>query len=290
MSKTGLVRSVQWWVGGRGENRAESLGMEMSCRRTTTGASGDLAHIIFVFPHPENEGYTNVGWLGELQGHGSPLLDFGGAGSGGRGSGHTGMVVGAIVALLSPPSTPKKAWSSSSSFVVGVPISVPPSSLTSPAFQRAPSMLSFPSIPPLDLPMAPQRSISVPTPVVVVLVVVFVASFALRSAPRAEMTADVESPDILHTLGVCRSRGRRRLAPISMWEVVGWPGWGWEAVFRGHGRAWAIVVAAVDDGDIVLVVDGGGARGGLVRGLTLVMGVRCMLSGALGAAGCTENN
>ncbi len=75
-----------------------------------------------------------------------------------------------------------------------------------------------------------------------------------------------------------------------MWEVVGWPGWGWEAVFRGHGRAWAIIVTAVDGGDIVLVVDGGGAWGGLVRGLTLVVGVRCMLSGALGAAGCTENN
>ncbi len=145
-------------------------------------------------------------------------------------------------------------------------------------------MLSFPSIPPLDLPIAPLRSITVPAPiviviVVVVLVIVFVASFALHSASLAEMMADVESPDILHTLGVCRSHGQWRLAPISMWEVVGWPGWGWEAVFRGCGQAWAIVVAAIDGGDIVLVVDGGGARGGLVRGLTLVVGVRCMLSG-----------
>ncbi len=55
----------------------------------------------------------------------------------------------------------------------------------------------------------------------------------------------------------------------------------------GHGQSSSPLSMV---GDIVLVVDGGGAWGGLVRGLTLVVGVRCMLSGALGAAGCTENN
>ncbi|KAK0235514.1 hypothetical protein EDD85DRAFT_792334 [Armillaria nabsnona] len=224
------------------------------------------------FPDVENGVGEKMGGMQILGGWesckvcGSPLLDFGRAGSGGRGSGRTGMVVGTIIALSSPPSMPKKAWLSLLSFIVGIPISVPPSSSTSPTFQRAPSTLSFPGIPPLDLPMALLQSITVPAPVVVV-----VASFALRSASRTEMMADVESPDILHTLGVCRSHGRQQLAPILMWEVVGWPGWGWEPVFRGCGRAWAIIVAAVDGGDIVLVIDGGGTWGGLVQGLTLVV-------------------
>ncbi len=76
MPKTGLVRPLRQWVGGRGKNRAERLGIEMWQQRTMTGASGDLAHIIFVFPHAENGGYTNVGWLGELQGAQEPIIGF----------------------------------------------------------------------------------------------------------------------------------------------------------------------------------------------------------------------
>ncbi len=40
MPKTGVVRSLWRWVGGRGKNRVERLGIGMWRRRTTTGASG----------------------------------------------------------------------------------------------------------------------------------------------------------------------------------------------------------------------------------------------------------
>ncbi len=56
---------------------------------------------------------------------------------------------------------------------------------------------------------------------------------------------------------------------------------------RGRGGVWVIVVIAVDGGDIVLLVDGGVAHGeASFEGLTVVVGVRCTPSGALGAAGC----
>ncbi len=74
-----------------------------------------------------------------------------------------------------------------------------------------------------------------------------------------------------------------------MWEVLGWQEWGWGGCFRGCCWAWAIVVVTVDGGDIVLVVDGGGAWGGLIQGLSLVVEVRCTPSRALGATGCAEN-
>ncbi len=75
--------------------------------------------------------------------------------------------------------------------------------------------------------------------------------------------------------------------PISMWEVVGWPGWGWEAVFHGCGGAWAIIVATVDGGDIVLVVDGGGTWEGLIQGLTLVVGGEMhVIQGSWCSLGC----
>ncbi len=67
-------------------------------------------------------------------------------------------------------------------------------------------------------------------------------------------------------------------------------GMGMGGYFHGHGRTWAIVIVAVNGGDIVLVVDVGGTWGGLIQGLTLVVGVICTPSGALGAAGCAENN
>ncbi len=163
---------------------------------------------------------TLGGWK-SCRARGSRMLDFGGAGSGGRGSGRTGMVMGTIVAPSSRPSKPKRASSSSSSsFVVGVPIFVLPSSSISPALQRAPSTISCSIIPPLDTPTAPHQSIASPSPILVVLVVFFVvlvvARLAFRSPSRAKMAADVESPDVLHILGVYRSRVRRRLAPISM--------------------------------------------------------------------------
>ncbi|KAK0231666.1 hypothetical protein EDD85DRAFT_956460 [Armillaria nabsnona] len=117
------------------------------------------------------------------------------------------MVMGTIVVPSSCPSTPKKAWSSSSSsFVVGVPSFVLPSSLISPALQHAPSTLSCSNSPPLDTPRAPQQTIASPTSVVVVVVV---ARLVLRTPFHAEMAADIKTPDVLHTLTVCRSRGWR---------------------------------------------------------------------------------
>ncbi len=60
--------------------------------------------------------------------------------------------------------------------------------------------------------------------------------------------------------------------------------------FHGYSQAWAIIIVAVDSGDTVLLVDGGGAWEGHIRGLTLVVRVRCMPSRAFGATRCAENN
>ncbi|KAK0226817.1 hypothetical protein EDD85DRAFT_958586 [Armillaria nabsnona] len=163
-----------------------------------TGASGGLVHVGFMFPHPETGGYMNLG-----------------AGGSGQGSGHMGMVMGTIVAPSSRPLTPKKAWSSSSSFVVGIPSFILPSSLISPALQCAPSTLSCSNSSPLDTPRAPHQIIASPTPIVVVVV----ARLALCTPFHAKMAADIKTPDILHTLMVCRSHGWRRLSPMSMWAM-----------------------------------------------------------------------
>ncbi len=59
---------------------------------------------------------------------------------------------------------------------------------------------------------------------------------------------------------------------------------GMGSCFCGRGWAWAIAIVAVNDGDIVLVVNGGGTWGGFIRGLMLVVGVRCTPSGTLRAS------
>ncbi len=156
------------------------------------------------------------GW-GSCRARESSTLAFGGAGGGERGSGCTGMVMGAIVAPSSRPSKPKRAWSSPSSFIVGVSIFVLPSSSISPVLQRAPSALSCSSIPPLDTPRAPHQSIaSSPSPRRRRR-----GHLAFRTPFRAEMAADIEFPRVLHTLVVCGCRGWWRLAPMSMLEVLG---------------------------------------------------------------------
>ncbi len=76
----------------------------------------------------------------------------------------------------------------------------------SPALQCVPSKLSFPNIPPLDRLIAPQRSITTPTHVVVVIV----AMCAFDSPSHAEMTADVEYLHAAYTLVVCGNRVWRR--------------------------------------------------------------------------------
>ncbi len=57
------------------------------------------------------------------------MLDFGGAGSGGRGNSHMILIFGAIVVPSNRPSMPERAWVSSSSLVVGV--DEPPGSVRS---------------------------------------------------------------------------------------------------------------------------------------------------------------
>ncbi len=62
--KTGVVRSFQWWLGRRRECMGGSMRMWMWCQRMMNGGSGVLAHVGFMFPHPNNGGYSNLGWLG----------------------------------------------------------------------------------------------------------------------------------------------------------------------------------------------------------------------------------
>ncbi len=76
MLKTEVVRSLQRWVGGRGKNRAERLGIGMWQQCTMTGALGGLAHIGFMFPHLENGGYRDLGWLGGPKGAQESIVGF----------------------------------------------------------------------------------------------------------------------------------------------------------------------------------------------------------------------
>ncbi|PBK94537.1 hypothetical protein ARMGADRAFT_1099403, partial [Armillaria gallica] len=166
---------------------------------------------------------------------GTPMLMFGKVGSSGRGNGHGIMVLGTFVAPSSRPSKPKRACPSlslSSLCAAGVPIFILPSSLMSPTLQHVPSTLSFPSIPPLDRPIAPQWSVMAPTHVVVVaivsLVVVVMSMCTFGSPSHAEITADVESQDAAYTL----------VAPMSMPGVLMLPPL--RAYMGGGGRIYAI--------------------------------------------------
>ncbi len=162
---------------------------------------------------------TLGGWK-SCRARGSRMLDFGGGGERWAGQWSYGDGYGHNRCALKSSFEAKEGFvvrrrSSSASRSSFCP---PPRSL--PALQRAPSTISCSIIPPLDTPTAPHQSIASPSPILVVLVVFFVvlvvARLAFRSPSRAKMAADVESPDVLHILGVYRSRVWRRLAPISM--------------------------------------------------------------------------
>ncbi|PBK70568.1 hypothetical protein ARMSODRAFT_974488 [Armillaria solidipes] len=153
---------------------------------TMTGASGGLAHIGFVFPHPENGEYMSLEWLGELQGGWEPYVEFRWGG---------------------------EQWAGQWSYGD-------------------------------DHPRAPQQSVITPAYAAIVLVM---ARSVFRSPSRIEMAADVESPDVLHTLG-------------------------------------AVVVVSIDVVGVMVVIDGRGAWGSLIGGLMRVE-VACIPSGALGATG-----
>ncbi|KAK0429524.1 hypothetical protein EV421DRAFT_1745534 [Armillaria borealis] len=215
------------------------------------------------FPDVENGGGEIIGMGGwdRRMARGTPMLVFGGVGSGGRATSRTAMILGSSVAHSTPLSMPQIAWPSLSLSAVGVRIFIPPSSSTSPTLQRAPSTRSFPNIPPPDLPRAAHQSMAAPAPVVVViaaavLVVVLMVGFGFRSLSRRQMASDSGSPDvfdIVHPLG-----------------------------------AWAGVVIAVYGGGVIGVVGGGRTSCSLIRGLTQAVGAGYMQSGALGAAGCAE--
>ncbi len=154
------------------------------------------------------------------------MLDFCGAGSSGWGNGHTVLIFSAIVAPSNRPLMPERAWVSSSLLVVGVPNIVPPSCSMSPACLHRPSMLSFPRILPLDCPSALQQSMTISTPtvivvVIIVVIIIVVVRFAFDGPSCAKMIVNIESLDVIHTLGACRSHGRRRLTPMSMRVIAG---------------------------------------------------------------------
>ncbi|SJL06844.1 uncharacterized protein ARMOST_10186 [Armillaria ostoyae] len=128
----------------------------------------------------------------------------------------------------------------------------------SPALQCHPSTSSIPSSPPTSIPMAPHQTRITPAPTVVVavalLVVVVLATSSFCSPSRAKMVADVESPDVLHTLGVCGSRLWQRLASMLMWRVAGQSGWGWGPYLWPRQGIAIVVIIAMGGGGVIVVV------------------------------------
>ncbi len=131
---------------------------------------------------------------------GRALLALGGVGSGGQANRCMVVILAEFIAPEGPPSMSRRVCSSSLSFSVDVPIFIPPSRSTSPALLDPPSLLSFRVCPSQDNSRAPPRSRNPPVPVVVLVVVlnvaVLVVGCALRGPSRAEMAADVRSPDV----------------------------------------------------------------------------------------------
>ncbi len=158
---------------------------------------------------------------------------------------------------------------SSSSLVVGVPNIIPPSCSMSPACLHRPSTLSFPRILPLDCPRALQQSMTISTPTVVVVIIV-VIHFTFDGPSCTEMIIDIESLDVIRTLGVCGSCGRRRLTLMSMRVIVGMLQWGW-ATYSRPLRGVVRVVVTIDGGGVVFVLGGGRTLCSLIRGLTQVV-------------------
>ncbi|SJL13673.1 uncharacterized protein ARMOST_17121 [Armillaria ostoyae] len=165
------------------------------------------------------------GAWGDWVERGRPMLVFGGVGSGGREKCHMAMIPSTFIAPSGLPSMLKSACTSSLSFGIGILTFIPPSRSTSPALLKPPSLLSFWVSPPQNSARAPPHSINPPAPVVAVIVVlgvgILIVGSALRGPSRAEMTTDIESPDVWHTLVACGIRVQQRLAPMSMWGVQG---------------------------------------------------------------------
>ncbi len=218
MLKTEVVRSLQWWVGGRGENRAERLGIGMWCRCMTTGALGGMAYTGFVFSHPENGGYTKFRWLGGLKSMREPIVGF-----------WQGRELWAGVVVIQwwlwaqmlhhqvvlqslrglghcRPCSSSASWS----------LTCPPPLLS---LQHAPSTHSWFNSPPLDTPRAPHQRIASPPPVVIVVVVSFVvvivARLALHSSFHTKMVANIKFTGAWHTVVVWGRCVWQWFAPMS---------------------------------------------------------------------------
>lgn len=180
--------------------------MGMGCQHSMTGALRDLVHIIFMFPHPNNRGYTNLGCQGAWVKWDRPMLEFSGVGSSRGGSCHEAQILGTWNAPLSPFSMLKRVKLLSSSLAVGVLMHILPF-LMFPTFLHLPSTLSFPNISPLGHPMALQQSITRSTLVVVaiILLIIVIMAICIFSSPFcAQMMANVDSPDAVYTLVVYR--------------------------------------------------------------------------------------
>lgn len=135
------------------------------------------------------------------------MLELGGAGGGGQEKYCMSIISSVFVAPMGLSNMLKSACSSLLSFSVGVPIFTLPSCSMSPALLDHPLPFSFQVSPPQDNARVPLHSMGLPTPIVVLAVVLSVAILvvgcALRGTSRAKMGADIESLDILCTVVVC---------------------------------------------------------------------------------------
>ncbi|PBK86399.1 hypothetical protein ARMGADRAFT_1035573 [Armillaria gallica] len=183
-----------------------------------------------------------AGLLGSQVDWGRPMLDIGG------GSSFNVWKDVAVMLLLA----------------VGILIFIPPSSSTSPAFQRPPSTSSFFRIVPPDTLRALHQNTTIPTGTIVTLVVIIVASSVFDSSSCIKMVADVDCPDRLHTVV-------RQFAPMSMREVLKGMGDGDE--FEGMMLPWWMEKQQCC----------------LHQGLMWALGAGYMQSRALGAARCAKS-
>ncbi|PBK68221.1 hypothetical protein ARMSODRAFT_1040524 [Armillaria solidipes] len=251
-----------WWLRCRGRYRAEMAGMGMRWRHPATEASGAVAYSRVVLPHPNNGGYTTLGCVGRVGGVGEGAVGFGRGGQRRESKSSYGRNSCGIHSARGSSFDVKKGV-----FVVGVPIFIPPSRSTSPALLDPPSLLSFWVSPPQDNARALPRSRNPPVPIVVVLVVLDVAVLVV---------------------GLCGIRVRKRLAPMSMWTLLGqwdcefgsvsWPLAGVYGRNRRR-RAWESPGLSLEMSSYASAS---------FEGLRGWWWGRCRLSGALGAAGCAR--
>ncbi len=70
------MRSWWWWLGCRGQNRAEEAGRGMDYQRMVTKASGALAHSGVMLPHSYSGGCTTLGCVNRNEWSGEANVDI----------------------------------------------------------------------------------------------------------------------------------------------------------------------------------------------------------------------